>query len=132
MKLKAFRTMNEDGEVRLFLHKSTIEIDDDKVYLDKVCLDELESELLDTVNTVAYNRSGLLYEGASCAEDGYDIKFSTQPLDCVNVQKVYNLNKDTGREKLLNTFKSFAWADFENLFNQAVQLGHMKVATHLE
>lgn len=132
MKLKLYKLTPEKGEVRLFLEKSLIELDTDVASLAMTCIDGLEAQLLSAVNTVAYNRSHLLYEGI-CDNDGvYDVKFAQEPVEHTIIQNVYNLDTPGGRAKLLASCDCFAGEDFKGLFNQALWLGCRKISLQAE
>lgn len=132
MKLKVYKLTSEKGEVRLFLEKSLIEVDGDVASLAMTCIDGMEAQLLSAVNKVMYNRSHLLYEGIFDNDGAYDVKFADEPLENTILQNVYDLDTPGGRAKLLASYDWFACEGFDSLFAQAIKLGQMKVATHLE
>lgn len=132
MKIKVFRIEAEDGEVRLFLDKSTIKLAAPYATLTIEHIEGLEAKLLYISNIVAYNGDKYLYEGFKTSNGVYELEYSDEPLKDVNLQKVYNIYKPEGKKKLVEGYKSFAWPDWENLFNQAIQLGYAEVLLQTE
>lgn len=132
MELKVYKLTSEKGEVRLFLEKSLIEVDGDVASLSMTCIGGLQAQLLCAVNTVAYNRTHLLYEGICDNDATYDVKFAPEPVDHTIIQNVYNLDTPGGRVKLLASCDCFAGEDFNRLFIQALWLGCRKISLQAE